>query len=90
MNISEVKIQGHSCLVMDPPVIAPGAPVIMLLHGLGTNADDLAPLCEQFLISHCRFVLPDAPLHLPGYPDGAFAWYDFQAHNHAEIVESRK
>ena len=89
MILSEVKIQNHSCLVLDPPIIAPGSPVIILLHGLGTNADDLAPLCEQLQLPQVRFVLPDAPLRLPGYPEGAFAWYDFQVHNRGEIEQSR-
>ena len=90
MIISEVKVQNHPCLIMDPAIIAPGGPVIILLHGLGTNADDLAPLCEQLDIPQVRFVLPDAPMHLPGYPEGAFAWYDFQAHNREEIEKSRE
>jgi phospholipase/carboxylesterase len=89
MIISEANIDNHSCLVLDPPVIGPGAPVIILLHGLGTNGDDMVPLCEELKIPNCRFVLPDAPLSLPGYPEGAYAWYDFQAHNREEIEESR-
>jgi phospholipase/carboxylesterase len=90
MILSEIKVDNHSCLVMDPPVILPGAPVVITLHGLGANADDLAPLCEQLKIPQCRFVLPDAPLSLPGYPEGAYAWYDFQAHDHKEIEKSRE
>ncbi|HJT25039.1 MAG TPA: alpha/beta fold hydrolase [bacterium] len=89
MILSETQIDKHSCLVLDPPVIPPGAPVVVTLHGLGTNADDLVPFCEQLKLLHCRFVLPDAPLHLPGYPEGAYAWYDFQAHNRKEIEQSR-
>lgn len=90
MIISETQIDKHSCLILDPPVIPPGAPVIITLHGLGTNSDDLAPLCEQLKLPPCRFVLPDAPLHLPGYPEGAYAWYDFQAHDRKEIEKSRE
>lgn len=90
MIISEAQVQGHSCLVLDPPVIPPGAPAIIVLHGLGTNGDDLAPLCEELKLPACRFVLPDAPLHLPGYPPEAYAWYDFQAHDRKEIEKSRE
>lgn len=89
MILSETKIQDHSCLVMDPAVIPPGAPVVVTLHGLGTNADDMVPFCEQLGFPGCRFVLPDAPLHLPGYPEGAYAWYDFQAHDRKDIEKSR-
>ena len=90
MIISEARIEHHSCIIMDPPIIPPGAPVVIILHGLGTNADDMAPLCEQLSLPNCRFVLPDAPLHLQGYPEGAYAWYNFQAHNREEIVKSRE
>jgi phospholipase/carboxylesterase len=89
MILSETEVQGHSCLVLDPPIIPPAAPVMVVLHGLGTNGDDLVPFCEQLRIPPCRFVLPDAPLHLPGYPEGAFAWYDFQAQDRAQIEKSR-
>lgn len=89
MILSETQILGHSCLVMDPAVIPPGAPVIVTLHGLGTNADDLAPFCDQLGLPDCRFVLPDAPLQLPGYPEGAYAWYDFEAHDRKDVEKSR-
>jgi phospholipase/carboxylesterase len=89
MIISEASVQGHSCLVLDPPVIPKGAPVVVTLHGLGTNSDDLVPFCEQVGLAHCRFVLPDAPLSLPGYPEGAYAWYDFQLHDRKQIEASR-
>ncbi|HEY5038979.1 MAG TPA: prolyl oligopeptidase family serine peptidase [bacterium] len=90
MIISQMKIQNHSCLVLDPPIIPPGAPVILTLHGLGTNGEDLAPLCEELHLPNCRFVLPDAPLILPGYPPGAYAWYNFQAHDRKEVEKSRE
>lgn len=90
MILSETQVDKHSCLVMDPPVIPPGAPVVIVLHGLGTNADDLAPLAEELKLPPCRFILPDAPMHLPGYPEGAYAWYDFQAHDRKQIEKSRE
>ena len=90
MILSEAQVQGHSCLILDPPIIPPGAPVVIILHGLGTNADDMAPLAEKLKLPPCRFVLPDAPMHLPGYPDGAYAWYDFQAHDRSHILKSRE
>ena len=90
MISSEVQIEKHRCLVLDPPVIPSGAPVLVVLHGLGTNGEDLAALCQAFHLDGCRFVLPDAPLHLPGYGPGAYAWYDFQIHDRHEIVKSRE
>ncbi|HVM31650.1 MAG TPA: alpha/beta fold hydrolase [bacterium] len=90
MIFSEVEIQKHRCLVLDPPVVPPGAPVIATLHGLGTNGEDLAALAQAFHLEGCRFVLPDAPLRLPGYPPGALAWYDFQAPERKQFLDSRE
>src|SRR5580692_3788493 len=89
MILSETQVDKHHCLILDPPIIQPGAAVVIVLHGLGTNSDDLVPFCEQLRLPDCRFVLPDAPLHLPGYPQGAYAWYDFQTYNRNEFVQSR-
>ncbi len=90
MIVSQVKVQKHDCIVMDPPIIPPNSPVVIILHGLGTNGEDLASLCESLNLPPCRFVLPDAPLHLPGYPMGAYAWYDFQGYNREEFEKSRE
>ena len=90
MILSEVAVQGHRCLMMDPPIVPPGSPVVVVLHGLGTNGDDLVPVAEELGLSGCRFVFPDAPLLLAGYPDTAFAWYDFQIHDRKEIEQSRE
>jgi phospholipase/carboxylesterase len=90
MILSEASVQGRACLVLDPPIIPPGAPVVVTLHGLGTNSDDLVPFCEGLGLPGCRFILPDAPMHLPGYPEDAFAWYDFQSHERSHIEKSRE
>jgi phospholipase/carboxylesterase len=56
---------------------------------LGTNGEDLVPVAEALDLSGCRFVFPDAPNLIAGYPDTAFAWYDFQLHDRKEIEQSR-
>jgi phospholipase/carboxylesterase len=90
MITSEVTVQGHRCLVMDPPIVPPNAPIVVVLHGLGTNGDDLVPVAGELALTGCRLVFPDAPLLLNGYPDTAFAWYDFQIHDRKQIEQSRE
>jgi phospholipase/carboxylesterase len=87
---SEATIDRHRCLILDPPIVPPGAPVLVTLHGLGANGEDLAGFCQALHLEGCRFALPDAPMHLPGYPPGALAWYDFQAHDRKHLVDSRE
>ncbi len=84
-----VTVANHRCLVADPPGLPPEAPVVFILHGLGANADDLAGLCDGLNLPPCRYVLPDAPLHLPGYSPDALAWYDLQTHLRSDFVNSR-
>lgn len=90
MIFSHTTQNNHRVLVADPPVVSSGAPVIFILHGLGTNADDLASLVTDLALPHCRFVLPDGPIQLPGYPPDAHAWYDFQSHDPQGFVISRE
>ena len=89
MVITETEVAGRRVLVLDPPVLPPSAPVLVGLHGLGTNAEDFMDLAEALELEGCRFVLPDAPLSLPGYPPGAYAWYDFETHERGGIEASR-
>jgi phospholipase/carboxylesterase len=87
--LTSSAFQGHRILVAEPPTASPAAPTVLILHGLGTDADDLASLAAGFDLPHCRFVLPDAPLRLPGYPEGAYAWYDFERHDPGGFQTSR-
>jgi phospholipase/carboxylesterase len=86
---AEVDVQGHRCLVVDPPDLAPGAPVVLILHGFGTGGYELLSLCEELQLPPCRFVLPDAPLPIDGYPSAAHAWYGRFTHSRKDIVHSR-
>jgi len=89
MIVSETLLNKHRVVLMDPPILRTGTPVLVGLHGLGTNADDFMDLASMLDLPECRFILPDAPLHLPGYPPGAYAWYDFENHDREGIEKSR-
>jgi phospholipase/carboxylesterase len=89
MKIHAQMLNSKRVLVSDPTPSSDGAPTIFLMHGLGTNAEDLAPLIGELDLPHCRFVLPDAPMRLNGYPPGALAWYDFETPDRAGVEKSR-
>ena len=88
-TLTSVQLQGHRCLVKEPPGLPPDAPVVFVLHGLGANANDLAGLCEELRLPPCLFVMPDAPLHLPGYPPDGLAWYDLESPRLEDFVNSQ-
>lgn len=48
---------------------------IVLLHGWGANAQDVAFLCSLLELSEYQFILPDAPFPHP-YGIGGKMWYD--------------
>ncbi len=86
--VSYVNVQNHRCLVSEPAHLSPDAPVVLILHGLGANANDLLPLCDELHLPYCRMVLPDAPLPLPE-SQTAHAWYDMATQSRADIENSR-
>jgi len=75
--------------VVDSEDLPSGAPVVLILHGFGTNGDELLSLCEELQIPPCRFVLPDAPLPITRYPSVDHAWYDRFTHSRKDIERSR-
>ena len=87
---TETTFEGHRCLVVEKAGLPADAPVVFVLHGFAANADDLLSLCQDLRIPPCLFVLPDAPLSLPGYPTGARAWYVFPRDDQEEITAARE
>jgi phospholipase/carboxylesterase len=71
---------------------------VLLLHGLGANGDDLAPLVPYFAQPDVRFVLPNAP-ERPVTINGGYrmpAWYDIErlgeagGENEEDVLESTR
>ncbi len=54
--------------------------LIVMLHGWGANAEDLAPLATPTDLPNCGFVFPNAPFPYPYSPTGR-AWYDLRVEN---------
>lgn len=86
---SEIYVQGHRCLVVEPADLPPDAPVVVMLHGFGTNRYELLHLCDQLDIPPCLFVLPDAPHPVARASSEAHAWYDRYTHSRKDMEDSR-
>lgn len=84
-----VTVENNRCLVVEPPGLPANAPLVLILHGLGTNAGDLVSLCDELHLPPCRFVLPDAPLVLSGYSPDEKAWYDLHTNLRSDFDNSR-
>jgi phospholipase/carboxylesterase len=63
--------------IMDPPAVADGAPVLILMHGRGADPADLASL-RPWIADGTSLVLPRAPFPASawGYGPG-WAWYRY-------------
>ncbi|BAZ14790.1 phospholipase/carboxylesterase [Calothrix sp. NIES-4071] len=53
---------------------------IIMLHGWGANAQDLATLLPYLNLSDYQFIFPNAPFLYPYSPSGR-AWYDLRSEN---------
>lgn len=75
--------------VMDPPAPDHGTPVVLLLHGRGADASDLAGL-RSWLPDHASLVLPRAPFQAAqwGYGPGR-AWYLYAGDDRPEAESFR-
>ena len=60
-----------------------GGTAVVLLHGYGAQGDDLLSLARSLQRPRTRFVLPAAPLSLPG---GGRAWWDIEASDRPRYV----
>ncbi|MBF2067878.1 MAG: alpha/beta hydrolase [Calothrix sp. C42_A2020_038] len=63
---------------------------IIMLHGWGANADDLASLVPYLDLPNYLFIFPNAPFPYPYSPVGR-AWYDLSTENmYQGLPESRE
>lgn len=62
--------------------------LIVLLHGWGANAQDLASLAPLLHLLDYQFCCPDAPFPHPHVPGGKM-WYDLETSDHTGLSESQ-
>jgi phospholipase/carboxylesterase len=84
--------------ISKPPKSATAQGLIVILHGWGANAQDVAALASFLRLPSYHFLFPDAPFPFPHAPNGR-AWYNFPEnysfmdspafYEQPELVESR-
>lgn len=67
----------------------PSSRLLVVLHGWGANAQDLASLAPMFNLPDYRMVFPNAPFPNPHAPGGK-AWYDLENRDFSGLTESRQ
>jgi phospholipase/carboxylesterase len=82
-----------------PPRIQPPQALLVMLHGWGANAQDVAALASYVDLPNFQFFFPNAPFPFPYSPTGRM-WYDLpeqysfssqpDVRQHAQIQESRQ
>ncbi|GBF81275.1 alpha/beta hydrolase [Aphanothece sacrum] len=63
--------------------------LLIMLHGWGANAEDLAPLASMLSLPKYQFIFPNAPFPHPQVP-GGLAWYELETEEHKGLSESRE
>jgi phospholipase/carboxylesterase len=63
--------------------------LIVLLHGWGANAQDLASLAPLLNLPEYQFFCPDAPFPHPHVFEGKM-WYDLETSEHTGLRESQR
>lgn len=64
--------------------------LIVLLHGWGANAQDLAPLASMLGLPEFQFLFPNAPFPHPYAPPGSLMWYDLEKRDAQQLAASRQ
>lgn len=86
---STVYVQGHRCIVVASNGLPPNAPVVLILHGAGNNADVTLGESGEFQLPPCLLVLPDGPFPATRNSPFTRVWYDRFTHSRKDIEKSR-
>ncbi len=62
--------------------------LLIMLHGWGANAEDLAPLASMLSLSDYQFIFPNAPFPHPQVPGGR-AWYALETQDYQGLSDSQ-
>ena len=89
MDDSSLSIENLEPISLPPSNNQPAKNLLVLLHGWGANAENLAPLVSMFNLPDYQFILPNAPFAHPEVPGGK-AWYALERDDYRGLEESRQ
>lgn len=90
MKAAFQQAAGLQYLEVDPVESGP-ASLVVVLHGRGANAQDLADVAGVLAMPGCRFIFPNAPLAIDLGPWGVgYAWYELGAAQDQTVPRSRE
>jgi phospholipase/carboxylesterase len=72
-----------------PPASGTPTHLLVMLHGWGADASDLAPLATVLNLPNYQFIFPSAPFPHPEVPGGK-AWYALETPNYNGLEESQQ
>lgn len=76
-----------SGLTLAPAALAEN--LVVILHGWGSNANDVAGLVPALGLEHCHVGIPNGPMAHP-YAGAGHMWYDLEAEQWPGLLESRE
>ena len=85
----EEKTLSFNPIVIPPSPENPARYLVIMLHGWGADAMDLAPLASMLDLADCQFLFPNAPFDHPQVPGGR-AWYALETSDYQGLVASRQ
>lgn len=62
--------------------------LLIILHGWGANAKDLAPLAFMLSLGACQLIFPNAPFSYPEFSGGRI-WYFLETLDYKELSKSQ-
>ncbi len=91
VNASLQRGAGLEYILMEPASQPSELPLVVGLHGRGSNAEDLAGLAPMLDLGPCRFVFPNAPLPFDVGPwTRGYAWFEIDDGRRAEGIASSR
>jgi phospholipase/carboxylesterase len=91
MSLQAIRVRGTALeeQASSPTSDRPAKGLIVVLHGWGANAQDVAFLCSLLDVPDYQFLLPDAPFPHP-YGIGGKMWYNLPENINAQTDVSQQ